>query len=104
MLFCKKCGGIMMPKKDNGKTFLVCPKCGYKTGAKGAVISEKCKSKDDCIEVVEKIETRPLVDEECPKCKHKKARSWEKQMRAADEPPTRFYECEKCKHIWREQS
>ena len=104
MLFCKKCGGILLPKKSNGKTLLICPKCGHKEAAEGTVISEKCKSKDDCMEVVEKIETRPLVDEECPKCGHKGARSWEKQMRAGDEPPTRFYECEKCKHIWREQS
>ena len=93
-----------MPKKVGSKTMLVCPKCGQKTDAKGTVISEKCNEKQECYEVVENIETRPQVEEECPKCKHKKARAWEKQMRAGDEPPTRFYECEKCKHIWREQS
>jgi DNA-directed RNA polymerase subunit M len=104
MLFCEKCGSIMLPKKEGEKTFVVCPKCGHKADAKGIVIIEKCKSKNDCMEVVENVETRPQVEEECPKCQHKKARSWEKQMRAADEPPTRFYECENCKHIWREQS
>ena len=104
MLFCEKCGGIMIPKKSGAKTYIVCPKCGHKADAKGTVISEKCESKDTCFEVVEKIETRPQVEEECPKCKHKKARSWEKQMRAGDEPATRFFECENCKHIWRDQS
>ncbi|MBW2986201.1 transcription factor S, partial [Candidatus Woesearchaeota archaeon] len=31
MLFCKKCGSIMMPKKEGEKTFVICPKCGHKT-------------------------------------------------------------------------
>jgi DNA-directed RNA polymerase subunit M len=102
-MFCPKCGAILIPKLVKGKKVLACG-CGYKSNTGNTVISEKCDAKQECVEVVEKSETRPLVEEECPKCKHKKARSWERQMRAADEPATRFYECEKCKQVWRDQS
>ena len=102
MLFCPKCGSIMMPKKIKDKTFLSCSKCGNIADAKGVVISEKCNAKRECVEVVEKFETRPLAEVECPKCGHMKARTWERQMRAADEPATKFFECEKCKRTWRD--
>ena len=46
--------------------------------------------------------TMPLTDEECPKCKHGKAYYWLVQTRAGDEPETRFFRCEKCKHTWRD--
>lgn len=101
MLFCPKCHSIMMPKKIKDKTVLACS-CGYTTDAKGIVISEKCNAKQECIETVEKFETRPVIDVECPKCGNKKACTWERQMRAADEPATKFFECTKCKHIWRD--
>ena len=44
MLFCPKCGSIMMPKEIKGKKMLACS-CGHKQDAKGAVISEKCNVK-----------------------------------------------------------
>ena len=50
------------------------------------------------------IETNPLTEAECPKCHNKKARYWTQQTRAGDEPETKFYKCEKCKHVWRDYS
>ncbi len=69
---------------------------------KGLKSREKIESQK-AVDIIEKeIETLPLTDAECPKCSHKKAFFWTIQTRAADEPETRFYKCEKCKHIWRE--
>jgi DNA-directed RNA polymerase subunit M len=44
----------------------------------------------------------PIVDKACPQCEHSKAYFWLQQTRAADEPPTQFFRCTKCKHVWRE--
>ncbi|MBW3003431.1 transcription factor S [Candidatus Woesearchaeota archaeon] len=102
MLFCPKCGSLLIPKKEKNKTIMMCS-CGYKSKeADSARISEKVEKKKK-VEVVDKdVEVLPLVDEECPKCGHKKARFWTMQTRAGDEAETKFFRCEKCKHTWRE--
>ena len=30
MKFCKKCGAIMMPKKEGSKNIMACTQCSYK--------------------------------------------------------------------------
>lgn len=101
MLFCKKCKGILIPKKQGSKTIMYCPKCGFKSKeTENIETKEEISSKS--LEVVDKEpETNPLVDQECPKCKHNKAYFWEVQTRAGDEAATQFFKCEKCKHTWR---
>jgi len=101
MMFCPKCGSILMP--NQGK--LTCPRCNYKTTEKqDTVMREKIESQK-AVDIIEKeIETLPLTDAECSKCGHKKAYFWEVQTRAADEPATKFFKCQKCKHIWRDYS
>jgi DNA-directed RNA polymerase subunit M len=37
----------------------------------------------------------------CPKCGYEEAYWYMQQTRGADEPPTVFYTCVKCKHSWR---
>ena len=104
MLFCPKCGSLLIPKKEGSKTVVTCS-CGYKSKeSESAKISEKVE-KQKKVEVVEEdIEVLPTTDEEeCPKCGHKKAWYWLRQMRGSDEGETRFFKCQKCKHVWREQ-
>jgi len=103
MQFCKKCGAIMMPKKEGTKTFFHCSTCKTKQEGSG-IITEKAKSDVKKIEVIDesKQEIYPLVDIDCSKCGHKKAYFWEIQTRAGDEPATKFYKCEKCKYTWRD--
>ncbi len=104
-MFCKKCGSIMAPKKENGKTFLQCLKCGHKEGAESVEIREhkKRKEEDKEVEVVEEeVETLPEVEIDCPKCGNDRAYFWTQQTRAGDEPETKFYKCTKCKHVWRD--
>jgi len=101
MMFCKKCGSIMMPKKESGKTIMKCS-CGHSNKAETTEIKEEITDKKE-IETIEKdYEIHPLLEAECPKCEHDKAYFWEVQTRASDEPATKFFKCEKCKHIWRD--
>jgi len=101
MLFCKKCGSIMMPKKEGTKTVFRCH-CGYSEEG-SAKFTEAVKQEQIEIGVVEKdIETYPIVQIKCPDCAYGEAANWEIQTRAADEPPTQFFKCKKCGHTWRE--
>ena len=103
MQFCPKCGSIMMPKKEDGKVLVKC-KCGYSAAAGNTKQSESVNktTKIEIIDEANQVEHHPLTDEECPKCKHNKAHYMLVQTRAADEAPTKFLKCEKCKHTWRD--
>ena len=68
--------------------------------------NEKFHSEDikaeETVKYVEDIDLGEGVTEICPKCGHDKATYELKQTRSADEAPTRFFTCKKCKHKWRE--
>ncbi len=103
MMFCPKCGSLMLPKKESGKTVMKCS-CGYvEKKVQKIEIKEKIKEKKEIQAVEEDFEIHPLTEGvECPKCGHRKAYYWEVQTRASDEPATKFLKCEKCKHVWRD--
>jgi len=105
MQFCKKCKSIMIPTKRDGKIVLVCKKCGEEivSEEKEHKLSMKTEKKSDIV-LVEKKEgvALPTVNIKCPKCGYGEAYWWQRQMRAADEPPTTFFRCKKCGHTWRE--
>jgi DNA-directed RNA polymerase subunit M len=105
MEFCPTCKLALVAQDHNGKRVLVCRKCGHKTDKyKPLRISEKVeKSPLDSVVVVDKDrETLPKTKTTCPKCNHNEAVWWVQQTRSADEAPTVFYRCTKCKHSWRE--
>jgi len=99
--FCDDCGALIMGKKGEETP---CPACGKVKKAKGIEgLSEKVKRKEvEIVDADSASEIHPLVENECPKCKHNKCFYWSKQMRSGDEPETLFYKCEKCKHQWRD--
>jgi DNA-directed RNA polymerase subunit M len=100
--FCPKCGSVLLPKKENEKVIYACA-CGYSEKvAKNDSNSIKETVSQKEINITEEIEVNSLEDEECPKCGHSRAYFWEIQTRASDEPATKFFKCEKCKHIWRD--
>lgn len=101
MLFCDKCGSLMVPDEDGA---MKCPACGFSTNKKAEVVSEKIKQKEESIIVGEdeQDENLPVVAITCEKCNNNEAYYWVVQTRAADEAPTRFYKCTKCAHTWRE--
>jgi len=104
MLFCPKCGTLLVPKRN--KKQITCS-CGYVHKEPVNIsLSEKIVEKKE-IEVMNEeddLKTLPVTDTECPECKHEKARFWTAQTRAADEAETRFFRCEGCHHVWRDAS
>ena len=55
------------------------------------------------INIAENIKKKlPKIKVFCPKCGHNEAVWWIRQTRSADEAPTTFYRCTKCKYSWRE--
>mgnify|MGYP001772722513 CR=1 FL=1 len=108
--FCPRCGGLMRPQKESGRSFLVCSRCGYKEEAASNAslkmssrIEHGVKEKMVIIGGEENVANLPITrDVTCKRCGAQEAYYWVLQTRAADEPPTRFYKCVKCGYVWRE--
>ena len=101
-MFCPKCRSLMYPK--NGK--YICKKCGFEKNMdtrSNIILTERRKKKVTVIDSKDKTEVRSKTKGiTCPKCGNNEA-YWElRQMRACDEPESRFYTCTKCGHRWRE--
>jgi len=100
MEFCPKCGSILVQKRKN----YGCPRCNYTSKDKIKIETrEKVGAKKQIGVVKEKdIDTMPVVEETCPKCKNNEAYFWTMQTRSGDEAETKFFRCKKCNHTWRE--
>ncbi len=102
MLFCPKCGSIMMPSRKEGKKITLC-KCGYSSKEITPSLKETIKKSPSTLGVVKnEASTLPKTEAECPKCSHKTAFYWMMQTRAADEGETKFLKCESCNYTWRD--
>lgn len=103
-MFCEKCGSLLVPIKKGKTTSFACAKCKKKSKAPGT-ITERAQDKKDKIIIVDSEEKNlPKTKVSCPKCENTDAYFWTVQTRAADEPPTKFFECTKCEHRWRSYS
>jgi len=91
----------MMPKVENGKRILQCS-CGYKQVGE-MKFSSAGEKKQELGIASEGQDIRAIIEIKCPQCNHPKAHYWEIQMRAADEPPSQFFQCVACKHTWRKK-
>ncbi|MEM2025587.1 MAG: transcription factor S [Desulfurococcaceae archaeon] len=108
--FCPRCGGLLKPFKGDGKSLLVCNRCGYKAEASedakikvSSKIEHSVKEKTIVVESGLNASNLPITrDVTCKKCGSHEAYYWVVQTRAADEPSTRFYKCTKCGYVWRE--
>jgi len=96
--FCDDCGSMMQPDGDE----MVCASCGTRTDKDADVaadfLSTNEQSGDELIETEEgaDFEGKPTAEDiNCDECGHSKAWYSIKQTGAADEPPTRFFKCEK---------
>lgn len=86
--------------------FWVCS-CGNQEALSGeSVTLKETVAKPKEVEVVDgDVNNLPITDDEpCPKCENKTAYYWLQQMRAGDEAETKFLQCTKCKHTWRENT
>ncbi|MCX8208597.1 MAG: transcription factor S [Sulfolobales archaeon] len=109
MKFCPKCGSLMLPKREDGKTVLACPKCGYSLRAESeyrhsqVVARRKERERLVVIDETSKKVGLPIAKGvKCPRCGNEEAYYEILQTRRADEPPTRIYKCSKCGYVWRE--
>lgn len=94
MEFCPKCGALLIMKKSR----FGCPKCSYMSKGKVELkISEEMKNRVP-VAVVKgnQKSVDPITDFKCEKCKNAKSYFWVQQMRAGDEPESKFYKCTKC--------
>jgi len=102
--FCPKCE-VKLKKSDSG---LECSKCGYTEGQEEKLTKKTNKQEPDnsllAFEGNEGEESYSTIKMDCAKCGHDEAVWWMFQTRSADEPTTRFYRCQKCKHTWRDYS
>lgn len=106
MRFCEKDGNLLVVKKGRTRVMLVCRKCGreYKIKGEKLTISESQHEPKKGIVIMGKDEGMaelPITTIMCPKCENMEAHWWMQQTRAADEPPTMFYRCNKCGYSWR---
>ncbi|HDR53208.1 MAG TPA: transcription factor S [archaeon] len=109
MKFCRKCGCMMLPEKNQDKVVWICRKCGRKEKGDNTnvLITSKEKVHRVAIPVVDiekEKDKLSMIDLECHKCKNVGVMWWLQQTRAGDEPATRFYKCIKCGFTWRESS
>ena len=84
------------------KTKFGCPRCNYTS--KEDIIMEMKEKMDEGTEVAviaKKESVNPITDFPCTKCKSKRAFFWLQQMRAGDEPESKFYKCIKCDNVVR---
>ncbi len=99
MEFCPKCGSVIML----GVKGAACANCNYKP--KGKVKIESSEKIESAVRVAvideKKINTYPVVEIKCKKCKNDKAYFWTLQTRSSDESETKFYRCVKCENTWR---
>lgn len=108
MMFCPKCGSILVPKTKNGKVVTLCS-CGFKGDEKESesMSFKEQVAKEKDIEVIsddKDADALPEADCYCSKCGHNKAGYWLAQTRSADEPATKFMKCKKCGKVWRDYS
>ncbi len=95
--FCT-CGGMLVPHKG----FMKCRICGNEIKmSKEAKITEE-QNKEDIVIIEDNKPDLPTTDRECMKCGNKEAYYWLIQTRSSDEPPTQFFRCTQCRHVWRE--
>jgi DNA-directed RNA polymerase subunit M len=104
MMFCPKCGSILVPKKDSNKYVLSCS-CGYTNeDTQNAKLKDEIKEKDDIVVIDKEFDAKPVVEAECTKCGNNEAYFWTQQTRSSDEPETKFFKCTVCKYTWRDYS
>lgn len=95
----------MLPRKIEEGLILACNNCGHvieATELKGYEFVEVLEERKEPVVIEEAPKALPTARTRCPSCGHGLAYWWMKQMRAGDEPPTRFYRCAKCGYTWRE--
>ena len=113
MEFCPKCGGMMLPFKEeiiieDLKEYLRCNSCGYTKDISEDTkdeyyVGKKVESEDTVIMIEDERGVGPTTKEPCPKCGEYRVFRDIRQVKGIAEGPTIFFRCKKCGHTWRDQ-
>lgn len=100
-LFCKKCGSLLYPTKENK---MICRNCGteYDSLENKLVIVQKIQVRDKTY-IVEEDDTG-TVEWRCPKCGYNRAYLITFPPLRGDEDETILYRCAKCGYSCREST
>ena len=106
MKFCKNCGNILIVKEFMDGKKMYCRKCGQTSDLEETLTIKFPQNERKEVAVFDETDAEfPTTRVLCPKCQKEVDAYWAlQQTRAADEPPTRFYRCKECNHVWREYS
>lgn len=106
MKFCKNCGNILIVKDTIDGRKLFCRRCNDISELDETVVLKSVQGEQKEVAVFDEIGSEfPTTRVLCPRCDKEVDAFWAlQQTRAADEPPTRFYRCKECNHVWREYS
>jgi len=99
--YCPNCGKVLVPIPKSG--MLTCKKCKYEKPktASSSFISKTEQKKSEMPILEGNIQLLPTTNAKCKECGNNTA-YWEmKQTRGADESPTLFLICTKCRFRWR---
>lgn len=112
-VFCEDCGSPMeVIEETDSEVIYRCPVCNSEKNIKSTEASQgesavQIKTKTNNPEFIDESKIKRegnKVDELCPECGNEGVWVVTMQTRAADEPPTRIYNCPECDHTWREYS
>ena len=95
--FCE-CGGMIVAGKGGAR----CRSCGKEAATKPDVKMTTGSKKSEVVVIENNEPDLPVMDKDCPSCGSGRAYYWLIQTRSMDEPPTQFFRCTACKHVWRE--
>uniref|UniRef100_A0A7S1G779 DNA-directed RNA polymerase subunit n=1 Tax=Bicosoecida sp. CB-2014 TaxID=1486930 RepID=A0A7S1G779_9STRA len=104
MLFCPRCGNLLLVEDAAGTMRFFCQTCPYVHGLRETVTKRvptgKPKEEDDVLggkAMFANADTRKVT---CEACGNEEAYCREMATRSADEPVTLFFRCVKCAHSW----
>ena len=108
MWFCPCCGCLLKIQTNASlnTTRFSCGTCPYAAPIVTRVSKKlqlEPKQTTDVEGGEEAMKHADRTKEDCPKCGFDSAFFRQQQTRSADEPMTRFYTCEKCRHMWKEE-
>ena len=108
MWFCPCCGCLLKIEINNAlnTTRFSCGTCPYASPITKKVTKKLQLAGKQAADVEGgegALKHADRTKETCPKCGFDSALFRMQQTRSADEPMTRFYTCEKCKHQWKEE-
>ena len=111
MRFCDTCGQLLRPNKQGEDVIISCANgcttLDKKEAKKELIVESSVNVGGDNVEIIvsdkDAPRRNPTMERYCKRCDENTVTEyWQIQTRSADESPTRFYRCTKCKLTQRE--